>query len=673
MGRRQHVSKPEPDNFPSDSRDGIDAGATSMAPEEGYPAAGPSTAVRYDPLQEFRQQVNALEPEPRISLMRKLMGNWTFWSLGALAIVSGIGIVSAVSLFRIPNLPNCRAIFWLTASATTRLQCAEAYAGQRSLEGYLDAIALVDALPDDHPLRAEIDLQIEAWAEEILTLAEATFQAGQLPEAIAMVRRIPNHTTAATAVSEQVGEWNQIWEDAKAIYAASERDLNALAFQEAFNQAIQLLQINNDYWKTVKFDELTAKITAAREDLNALGKAKRLAKQGTLSSMEEAIAIAKGIDRQSPLHGEAQTVLRQLGQDLIALAESALDRRDATAAGKFLDTIPPELDMQAEIADMRTIIDASTLSWRGGITGLEGAIVRLQSISNNRPLYPRAQTLMRRWQAEVEGRSQLEWARQLATPGTVADLQAAIAEAQQISRVNPAWDDAEDQIDRWRDQIQITQDRPILMQADQLAQMGNLPQAIAMARRVTPGRALYGEAKDKVERWNGQIQRAEDGPILAQAQQLASSGQLQEAITVASRIGNNRVLYNDAQTDIRRWRTQIQGQQTLQQAYLTAQRGTADALVNAIQLAQTIPDSSPQKSEANQALTRWSWDIFRMAESEAQYNPGRAIELAEAVPAQTEAYAEAQLKLRQWRSMISPSPSEEPASIDNSMDNSFNR
>ena len=488
-----------------------------------------------------------------------------------------------------------------------------------------------------------------------------------------MVRRIPNHTTAATAVSEQVGEWNQIWEDAKAIYAASERDLNALAFQEAFNQAIQLLQINNDYWKTVKFDELTAKITAAREDLNALGKAKRLAKQGTLSSMEEAIAIAKGIDRQSPLHGEAQTVLRQLGQDLIALAESALDRRDATAAGKFLDTIPPELDMQAEIADMRTIIDASTLSWRGGITGLEGAIVRLQSISNNRPLYPRAQTLMRRWQAEVEGRSQLEWARQLATPGTVADLQAAIAEAQQISRVNPAWDDAEDQIDRWRDQIQITQDRPILMQADQLAQMGNLPQAIAMARRVTPGRALYGEAKDKVERWNGQIQRAEDGPILAQAQQLASSGQLQEAITVASRIGNNRVLYNDAQTDIRRWRTQIQGQQTLQQAYLTAQRGTADALVNAIRLAQTIPDSSPQKSEANQALTRWSWDIFRMAESEAQYNPGRAIELAEAVPAQTEAYAEAQLKLRQWRSMISPSPSEEPASIDNSMDNSFNR
>jgi hypothetical protein len=584
------------------------------------------------------------------------MNSWPFWSLGALALVSGIGIISAVSLFRIPNLPNCRAIFWLTASATTRLQCAEAYADQGTLEGYLDAIALVDALPQDHPLRGEINFQIETWADRILVLAEGTFQAGQLQEAIDMVRRIPDHTTAAAAVNEKVGEWNQIWEDAETIYAAAEKDLKALEFQAAFSQAIQLLQVGNDHWETVKYDEITAKISAAREDLNALGRAKRLAKQGKVKSMEEAIAIVQGIDSQSPLHAEAQTVLRQFGQDLLDLAEAALDKRDAATAGKFLDTIPPELEMQAEIADMRTIIDAHTLAWRGGLTGLEGAIVRLQSISNDRPLYPRAQTLMRRWQDEVQGRSQLEWARQLATPGTVADLQAAIAEANQISRANPAWKDAQDQIDRWRTQIQTTQDRPILAQADQLAQTGDLPGAITVARQVTPGRALYPEAKDKIDRWQGQIQRAEDGPILDQAQQLANAGQLQEAITVASRIDSGRVLYGDAQTDIRRWRHQLQGEQNLQRAYQTAQRGTVDALVAAIQIAQDVPDGSKQKLEANQALTRWSWDIFRMAETEAQYNLNHAIEIAERVPAQTEAYAQAQLKLREWRSRLDQPP-----------------
>jgi len=650
MAQHQHISRPESDGSPWET---ADSDAASIHAHDRHSQVEGSS-WRYDPMAELRQQAQTPPAAPKLALPKALMQSWHLWSLGALALVGGIGILSAVSLFRIPNLPNCRAIFWLTASATTRLQCAEAYAEQRSLDGYLDAIALVDALPPDHPLRAEIDLKIEAWAEEILTLAAATFQAGQISEAIAMVRRIPDHTTAYAAVGEQVGEWNQIWEEAETIYAAAETDLRALEFQEAFNKAIQLLQVGNDYWETVKFDELTTKITAAREEMNELGRAKRLVQQGTLKAMTEAIAIAQSIGEQSPLHNEAQTVLRQLGQELIALAELSLDRRDAATASQFLDAIPPELGMQAETADMRTIIDATTLSWQGGLTGLEGGIVRLQSISRDRPLYGKAQTLMRRWQEEVQGRSQLEWARQLAAPGTVADLQTAIAEAQQIDRTNPAWDDAAAEIERWRDQIQTTQDRPILVQAQQLAQVGNLNGAIAMARQVTPGRALYPEAKDKIDRWRGQIQRAEDRPILAQAQQLANSGQLQEAITVASRISQNRVLYGDAQADIRRWREQLQGQESLQRAYLVAQRGNVEALEDAIRLAQAVPDDSPQKTEANQALTRWSWDLFRMAETEAPHNLQRAIEIAETVPAQTEAYAEAQLRLRQWRSQLAP-------------------
>lgn len=665
MAQHQNVSRPEPDGFPSPPWGTPDSGAAPG--EDHFPQPVSYADRRYDPLEEFRQQVNGIDGEPPVPFTRRLMRSWPFWSVGALALVTGVGIVSAISLFRIPNLPNCRAIFWLTASATTRMQCAEAYAEQKTLDGYLDAIALVNALPEDHPLRAEIDLQIETWAEAILNLAEATFQAGQLDDAIAMVRRIPDHTTAAAAVNDQVGEWNQIWEEAETIYAAAETDLNALEFQEAFNKAIQLLQVGNDHWETVKFDELTARITAAREELNELGRAKRLAKQGTLKGMEEAIAIAEGIGNQSPVYNEAQTVLWQLGRDLVALAESSLDRRDAETANRFLDLIPSKLDMQAEIADMRTIIDASTLSWRGGITGLEGGIVRLQSISADRPYHAKAQNLARLWRAEVEGRSQLEWARQLATPGTVADLQAAIAEAQQISRANPAWEDAEAEIERWRDRIQTTQDRPILMQADQLANVGDLSGAIAAARRVTPGRALYPEAKDKIDRWQGQIQRAEDGPILSQAQQLASTGQLQQAITVASRIGRNRVLYDDAQADIRRWQDRLEGQQSLQRAYLIAQRGNVNSLVEAIQLAQGIPDSSAQKAEATQAATRWSWDLYRMAEAEAQYNLSRAIEIAERVPTQTEAYAEAQLKLREWRGRVNQAPIETPPPTDTNL------
>ncbi len=200
-----------------------------------------------------------------------------------------------------------------------------------------------------------------------------------------------------------------------------------------------------------------------------------------------------------------------------------------------------------------------------------------------------------------------------------------------------------------------------------MAQAGNLPGAIATARQITPGRALYPDAKAKIDRWVGQIQRTEDEPILAQAEQLANAGQLQEAITVASRISSGRVLYEDAQTDIRQWRNQLQGEQNLQRAYLVAQRGNVDALVDAIQIAQEVPASSPQKNEANQASNRWSWDIFRMAETEASYNLNRAIKIAESVPQQTEAYAQAQLRLREWQSMLEESLPETAPSLNDSL------
>jgi hypothetical protein len=584
--------------------------------------------------------------------VQRLARTWPVWTVGLLVAVTGVGVVSAISLFRIPNLPNCRAIFWPMASATTRLQCAEAYADQDTLEGYLDAIALIESLPDDHPLRGEIDLRLETWSENILDLAETAFQAGDLDAAIAMARRIPNSTTAAQLVNQRVSDWNQIWQEAETIYQAAEADLKALEFQAAFAKAIQLRDVGNTHWETVKYDELTGKITAAREDLNQLGRAKELARQRTLKALQEALTLAQAIATDSPVYNEAQGVIQELGRDLLAMAETALENRDAVAASQMLGAIPTTLNLGNEIADMRTLIDASQLSWQGGISGLEGGIVRLQSIGDDRPLYGKAQALMRRWQDEVQGRTQLEWARQVAQPGSVPDLQAAIIEAQEISRANAAWNDAEAEINRWRDQIETTEDQPILSLAQQQAQSGDLAGAIATARQIGPSRALYDDAQGQIDQWRADLQRSEDGPLLAQARQLAAQGRLAEAVAVASRIGPGRALYDEAQTNIQTWRGQLQEQQQLQQAYQTAQRGTVSALAEAVRLAQQVPDSSPQKGEANQALTRWSWDILGLAETEAATNLTGAIAIAEAVPTQTEAYAQAQLRLREWRAAL---------------------
>lgn len=588
---------------------------------------------------------------PKFSLWKAAAKNWHIWSLSSLAVVGGVGVLSAISLFRIPNLPNCRAIFWPTASATTRIQCAEAFAEQDTVKGYLDAIELVDHLPEDHPLRADINQRIEAWAERVLKLAEVTFQDGELSEAIAIARRIPTETAAASLVSDRIERWNTIWQDAEAIYEAAEAEFQNRNFKEAFAKATQLLEVGNRYWETTKYEEITTLISDGRRDLNKLGQARRLARRNTVDSIAEAIEIAAAIPTESPLYDEARDLIKEFGRALLPLVDRALNQEDAFAAAEILSRIPPEARLAKEIADYRTIIQAEELSWQGGVTGLEGAIVRLQSISADRPLYGRARQLIGQWRQEIEGRSHLDWARQVANPGTIGDLQAAIAEARQVPSGNPVWDEAQTQISQWRRQIETAQDQPFLDQAELQAQQGNLQAAVASAEMIQPGRALYSKAQEQIGRWTSQIQRSEDRPILTQAQQLADSGDLQQAIAVASQIRSGRALHTDAQQNISRWRNRLEGQQQLQRAYQTAQTGTTSALSDAIRMARQIPSGSPQRSEAEAAIDRWSWEILSVAEAEAPFNSGRAIEIASQVPERTAAYATAQLKIREWQAL----------------------
>ena len=119
-------------------------------------------------------------------------------------------------------------------------------------------------------------------------------------------------------------------------------------------------------------------------------------------------------------------------------------------------------------------------------------------MSNDRPLYYRAQILIRQWRSEIKALAQLDVARQIASQGNVNDIRLAISEARLVGTTNPRWEEVSTQIDQWQDQVETTEDLPILNKADQLAGIGT-PQALQLAiqeaRRIRPGRAL-------AERWS---------------------------------------------------------------------------------------------------------------------------------------------------------------------------
>ena len=651
-------------------------------------------------------------PAKKQSKWQRWLRNWVFWAtLGGL-ISGGLGFISVALLLRLPSLPNCPSIFWPMASASVRLYCAQVAANKHTVDDLLRAIALVQALPSDHPLHPEIDRYLEEWSVDLLNLGEESFQAGKLQEAIAIARKIPRNIAAYQLVGKQIDSWQSTWSTAEGIYKDTEAEIRQQHWHQAFMIAVQLLNVNNNYWSTTKYEELNNSIEIARIDATSLEKAQSLAKAGGVDNLLAAIKLADSISKTSYIYPDAQEVLPEYGRKLLDLAQAKLDQRDAQGAIEIANQIPASTSLQSEAQDFIIMASALRSAWLGTLPGLEEAIAQAQNISADGSLYNKAQELISSWQLEIEDVTHLDRAREFAQKGTVDDLRAALTEAQLIPDTNPRASEAKQEINRWRGQVETIQDRPYLDQAEQLASsqdINSLKAAINQASQIARGRALYQEAQNKIRNWNLTVQTVEDSPYLNRAEQLANSediNSLQAAINEASQIANGRALYQKAQRRIWTWTRkieQIQDQPYLEQArqqaesgnlpaaIATAQQikpgralssvtqatindwqgqiqarnnwtrarqiavqGTPDALVEAISLADRVPTTSPLRSDVNDAINQWSNQMLSVALDVGESDIPRGIEIARQIPRGTDAYNAAQQQIGVWQKFLNP-------------------
>ncbi|MEB3337824.1 MAG: hypothetical protein VKJ46_10200 [Leptolyngbyaceae bacterium] len=594
------------------------------------------------------------EPRPRSNVF----ANWQFWAGSTAVVFAGVGFISATALFKPAALPNCPSIFWPLASASVRLSCAQIAANKQTVKNLLEAIALVHELPTDHPLRPEINRSIEQWALEILRLSQNTFNAGNLTEAINTARQIPADTTVYGTVQEQIGRWQSTWSQAETIYRQSIVELQRENWRDAFMKAVRLLAIPNEYWQTTKYQELTHLIKTAREDGLKLDKARRLQRRGTASSLMAAITLVEEVQPDSYVYQVARKLIVTLGNEMLDLAQVLVDRRDLQGAIALANRIPFSTSLQPKAQDFMQLARAQALTWSDRIPDLEAAITEAQKVAPARPMYSKAQQLIARWQQEIEAIAFIERAQLLAQPGDVGDLVSAIAVANQVPQKNPRWQQARKLVSNWTNQIQTVEDRPYLTQADQLAAPGDiisLQAAVDRAKEVGQGRALYAEAQTKVRTWTRQIQTIQDQPYLDRALELAGTGNLPDAIQMAARIASGRALYGDAQAQIKAWQTQINAKQNLQEAYRLGRSSAPEAIAAAIRAANQVDNSTTLRSEADDAISLWSQRLYDLAQEKAQYDVQGAIALAKNIPPSTALYAEVQRQIAEWRrSLVVP-------------------
>ena len=681
-------------------------------PNDALPAAEFSPEFQPIAATQVQDPPSPQKPRRRIVPVRlQLPRSWQLWGIASIVALVSVGAFSVAVLLKLPALPNCPAVFWPTASASLRLYCAQLASEKRTIPDLLEAIALVKDLPQDHPLRPEVDRNLEQWARDILTLADAAFQRGELKKAIDAAQKIPTTTAAAKLVKQQIKSWNDTWARAYRIYKDSEQALEKQDLQEAFLIATRLLSVPNNYWQTTKYRELTGVINATRQDVEKLTKAKGLAEQGGLDNFIAAIQLAEEIKDKSRIHKQVQLFMAEVGKNMFNLAKDAMSRRDFDEAASIARQIPKAAGLEAEVQDFNTLADAESQAWGGSVSDLQAAILGAQNLKSDRPLYGRAQELIATWKLEIQDVGYLDQAKELASGGDMNDLAAAVNEASKIPSGNPRYNEARQEIARWQDTIQTVEDRPILDRADQLAEggsvnalqaaidevsrigrkrslssdadqriadwsdrihriqdqpkldrarqmasQGDLAGAIATANQIGSKRSLYGDAQADIRDWNDRLEMSEDQPRLEQARALAQQGDLAGAIATAQQIPSNRNLYNEAQNDIQSWQNQSAGQQRMQQAYALANVGSQSALLSAIQIADQISTDSAARSEADRMIGEWSYDLLQLAENRASENPLRAIAIAESIPSNTPAYNAAQERIQVWRRQLPVAP-----------------
>jgi hypothetical protein len=582
---------------------------------------------------------------------------WQIWGILLVLCSGAIGYSATSMLLKLPKTQNCNKVFWPFASASVRLYCAQSAAEDKELEGLLSAIKLVAGLPNDHPLRPEINRNIDRWATSILELGEAQFQSGKLDTAIATARRIPENVSAKKLVEEKIARWSSIWSEAEETYQKVEQKLHEADWNGAFTWAVRLTDSPNEYWATTKYEESVNHINIAQEENASITKAQTQVSSGSIDDLLLAIDKADDIKKNSYAYKQAQEVIAQGKEKLIAIIEQLVERQEWNKLLQVNGRIPRNLKLEKRSQDWQILANAGSSSKLDTVFGMEEAIEEIKKLDRDSEYYQLGQNLKNRWQLEIKDIAHLSTARDLARVGTIPNLSEAIAEAELIPRGNPRYRDARKEIADWRGQIQTIEDQPILSRARELSYGNNINawrRAIAEARLIASNSPLYDEAQKDVRSWRANIERVEDRPILEDAESFANVNNYPAAIAAAKRIGSGRSLYSEAQGKIADWQREIDGERYLREATELASQGTPEDLAKAIRTARQASTNSSVGFQMVQDINEWSSQILAIARQAADDSLERAIAIARQVPSGTDSYTPAQKEIKIWQIRLNP-------------------
>ena len=582
---------------------------------------------------------------------------WQLWGILLVLCSGGVGYGATTLLLKLPKTQSCSKVFWPVASASVRLYCAQTAAEDKDVDGLLSAIDLVAVLPQNHPLRPEIDRNVDRWATLILEIGEAEFQEGNIKQAIATAKKIPNNVSARELVDEKIADWRGVWAKGEEIYQEVEDKLRQADWNGAFTWAVRLTDSSNEYWATTKYEESINNINVAQEENASLNKAQTQVSSSNIDDLILAIDKANKIKPNSYSYDRAREIIAEAKAKLVANVEQLIEQEDWRELLKTTARIPPSLKLEERNRDWRILANAGASAQLDTVFGIEEAIDEVQKLEKDSEYYKLGKKLTRRWTLEIDDVEHLAKARDLARVGTIANYNEAIREASSIPNGNPRYAEARQEIAQWQSKIQTIEDRPILNRARELSYGNNTDawrRALAEINSISSSSPLYSEAQGYARTWRANIQRVEDRPILDEAESFANIDNYPAAIEAAKRISSDRALYSEAQSKIAAWQQEIDGQRYYREARDIALEGTPEALARAIKTARQASTDTSIGSRMIRDVNDWAAQILAIARETSYSSLERAIAIAERVPSGTTSYTPAREEIEFWQTELNP-------------------
>jgi hypothetical protein len=538
---------------------------------------------------------------------------WSLLSLGLLSTASLTAVGAMIWLSRVPPAPECDKINVLSSDAE-RLYCAQQAAQSGDRDALLAAIHLVESWSPDHPLYPQAKSVLGQWSEMLLLDARDRLANNDLDGAIQLAQRIPKTSPLFEQVQQEINFWQSERNRGQKIFEQLQIALRQQRWNDASGLLAKLALVDDVSWQN-RLPNLRKQLDDEKVAGRLLLQARNFASQNGLDQRGDAMRILLSMNRQTFVWEVAQQQIQKWRDQLLQAAAAAFQKNDQDKASRLIATLPPTIEMTSDQRDLVRIVRVAVVSDEtkdpppllNQLWGLMLADSTVEQIGTASPYYKQAQQLRPRIAQQAEDTGQIELARALASFGQLPALDLAMRQVEQVELKRPQRIQAQTLLARWRKESQVLADRPVLQQARLWAQAGGLDQlraAVQLVEQIPAGRSSYAVAQRQKAAWVSQIQTIEDQPILDEARAVAQSGNLNQAIQIARRVQPGRALYGEAQDDIWGWSDQLQAiadRNLLSKANEFAAQG---ALTRAIDVASQITSGSVA-GEAQRSIEGW--------------------------------------------------------------------